>query len=240
MGGCPLPVLLPGTPTAAPLTAPFTPSSARLGEVLFDSSTFPLDDPLMLPTLVLPENRLFELRGGVTDPEYCPKPSSSSSSSAKLVLASADFALKFAPGFGPGAESERERLPEPEVAGPFPATVHFFVINQRTSSSKLACLPSGWVVRLQPQRALYAAPSAAREGIGVGGVGVGAGVGVGVRSPFVVVLEVEDVEAAVEASSTELGMNTGALKISPIKPTTEGKVDAEPVAKTRRGRLEVS
>ena len=237
MGGCPLPVP-PGPPAADPLTAPLTPSSVRFGEVLFDSNAFPLDDPLMLPTLVLPESKLFELRGGVTDPEYCPKPSSSSSSSAKLVLASADLALKFAPGFGPGAERERERLPEPEVAGPLPAIVHFFVINQRTSSSKLACLPSGWVVRLQPQRALYAAPSAGREGIGTEGVGVG--VGVVVRSPFVVMLELEEVEAAVEASSTELGMNTGALKISPIKPTAEGKVDAEPVARTRRGRLEVS
>jgi hypothetical protein len=119
------------------------PSSARLGDTLVDNSAFPLDDPLILPTLVLPESKLFELRGGVTDPEYCTKPSSSSSSSARLVLASADLALKFAPGFGPGAESERERLPEPEVAGPLPATVHFFVINQRTSSSKLACFPSG-------------------------------------------------------------------------------------------------
>ena len=237
MGACPLPVP-PGPAATDPLIAPFTPSSARFGEVLFDNSTFPLDDPLMLPTLVFPENKLFELRGGVTDPEYCPKLSSSSSSSAKLVLASADLAPKFAPGLGPGADSERERLPEPDVAGPLPATVHFFVINQRTSSSKLACLPSGWVVRLQPQRALYAAPSAAREGAEVEGVGVG--VGVGVRSPFVMALEVDEVEAAVEASSTELGMNTGALKISPIKPTTEGKVDAEPVARTRRGRLEVS
>jgi len=238
MGGCPFPVL-PGVPSAAPLTEPLTTSSARFGEVLLDNSAFPLEDPLMLPTLVLPESKLFELRGGVTAPEYCPTyVSSSSSSSAKLVLASADLALKFAPGFGPGAERERERLPEPDVAGPLPATVHFFVISQRTSSSKLACLPSGWVARLQPQRALYAAPSAAREGIGV--EGVGAGVGVVVRSPFVVVLETEEVEAAVEASSTELGMNTGALKISPIKPTAEGKVDADPVAKTRRGRLEVS
>lgn len=230
----------PGVPIAAPLTDPFTPSSARFGEVLWDNNAFPLDDPLRLPTLVLPlpESRLFELRGGVTDPEYCPKPSSSSSSSARLELASADLALKFAPGFGPGAEMERERFPDPEVAGPLPATVHFFVISQRTSSSKLACFPSGWVVRLQPQRALYAAPSAARERTGVGGVGVG--VGVVVRSPFVVVLEAEEVEAAADASSTELGMNTGALKISPIKPTTDGNVDAEPVAKTRRGRLEVS
>jgi len=238
MGGCPFPVL-PGVPTAAvPLTEPLTPSSARFGEVLLDINAFPLEDPLMLPTLVLPDSKLFELRGGVTDPEYCPKLSSSSSSSARLVLASADFALKFAPGFGPGAERERERLPEPDVAGPFPATVHFFVINQRTSSSKLACLPSDWVVRLQPQRALYAPPSAAREGLG--GLGVGLGVGVFVRSPFVVVPEAEEVVAAVEASRTELGMNTGALKISPIKPTTEGKVDAAPVAKTRRGRLQVS
>jgi hypothetical protein len=69
---------------------------------------------------------------------------------------------------------------------------------------------------------------------------VGVGVGVAVRSPFVVVLEAEGVEAAVEASSTELGMNTGALKISPIRPTTEGNVEAEPVARTRRGRFEVS
>jgi hypothetical protein len=72
----------------------------------------------------------------------------------------------------------------------------------------------------------------------VGGAGVG--VGVVVRSPFVVVLEAEEVEAAVDASRTVLGINTGALKISPIKPTTEGKVDADPVARTRRGRLEVS
>ena len=235
--------MLPGIATAAPLPLiePLIPSSVRFGEVLVDNNAFPLEDPLMLPTLVLPESKLFELRGGVTDPKYCPTyASSSSSSSAKLVLASADLALKFAPGFGPGAERERERFPEPDVAGPLPATVHFFVINQRTSSSKLACLPSGWIVRLQPQRALYAAPSAAREGIGTEGAGVGVGVGVLVRSPFVVVLEAEEIEAAVEASSTELGMNTGALKISPIKPTTEGKVDGGPVAKTRRGRLEVS
>ena len=214
--------MLPGVPTAtAPLTEPLTPSRVRFGEVSLDNNAFPLEDPLMLPTLVLPESKLFELRGGVTDPKYCPTyASSSSSSSAKLVLASADLALKFAPGFGPGAERERERLPEPDVAGPLPATVHFFVISQRTSSSKLACLPSGWVVRLQPQRALYAAPSAAREGIGTDGAGVG--VGVLVRSPFVVALEAEEVEAAVEASSTELGMNTGALKISPIKPTADG------------------
>lgn len=112
------------------------------------------------------------------------------------------------------------------MTGPFPATVDFLVINHRTSSSKPGCFSSGREDFRQPHLARYAAPSAARDA----------------EDDFVdpVAPVVSFANSLLDASTREFGISTGALNTSPSKPTTDGNVLAEPVARTRFGRLDVS